>query len=223
MKVIGYVRVSTTEQADSGLSLASQRAKIEALCQLNEWELTEVVEDAGASAKSMDREGLQRVLGLIRSRKVDALVIVKLDRLTRSTRDLFDLLDTLKRYGVRLVSHSENLDTESAMGRFFLTLLGGIAQWERDTISERTETAMDQLRKEGRRFSRIAPLGWQYTETGEMEMNSQEQGILSTVKSLRESGLSLREIGKRLLEMGHTPRHGREWSPSVIRKALQTA
>jgi len=87
-KAIGYIRVSTDDQAESGLSLTHQRAKVEAYCIATDLSLVEVIEDAGESAKSMKRPGLQRAMESIRKGEAGALVILKLDRLTRSVRDL---------------------------------------------------------------------------------------------------------------------------------------
>jgi DNA invertase Pin-like site-specific DNA recombinase len=138
-----YTRVSTQEQADSGLGLADQRVHCEAYCQLYGLTAPVLVTDAGLSASTLDRPGLQSILGTIA--KGDALVVLKLDRLTRSVRDLCDTLAASSRDGWALHSVRERLDTSSATGRFFVTILGAIAQWERETIGERTRDAMARM------------------------------------------------------------------------------
>src|SRR4051812_43050358 len=90
---IGYVRVSTDRQADHGVSLEAQSARINAMATVQGAELMEVVVDGGESAKDMDRPGLQRILALVEARKVEAVIVAKLDRLTRSVKDLCDLLE----------------------------------------------------------------------------------------------------------------------------------
>ena len=90
-RAIGYIRVSTRDQADSGASLASQRTKIEAYAVLHDLELIEVIENAGFSAKSLDRPGMTNLLRLIRGRKIGVVIVAKLDRITRSVRDLGEL------------------------------------------------------------------------------------------------------------------------------------
>ena len=90
---IGYIRVSTRDQADSGASLESQRVKIEAYAVLHDLELVEVIEDAGHSAKSLDRPGMTNLLRLIRGRKIGVVIVAKLDRITRSVRDLGELIE----------------------------------------------------------------------------------------------------------------------------------
>lgn len=221
MKSIGYIRVSTEEQAQSGLSMDNQREKITALAGLHDWNLVGMVEDPGFSAGTTNRPGLQEVLSLVRSRKVKAVIIFKLDRLTRNQKDLLNLLETLTRYGVRLVSVSEQLDTSSASGRFFISMLGGISEWEKAVISERTEVAINQLRKDKKKFTRHPPLGWRFSPAGKMIQHASEQQTLRIIQELHGEGLSLRKIGAELLRRGRTPRTGRSWSTSVIRNAVR--
>ena len=135
-QAIGYVRVSTEQQADSGLSIAAQRVKLEALAVLNDYQLIDVVVDAGASAKSLDRPGWQRVMGAVHGRQVGAVLIAKLDRCTRSVADLASLIDTFSRRGVALISAAESLDTSSAGGRLVVNVTGRlreVARPARDT------------------------------------------------------------------------------------------
>ena len=143
MKVLGYVRVSTDEQATSGVSLEVQRAKLEAYASLYDLELVEVIVDAGVSAKSFQRPGLQRALSLLRKGKAQGLVVAKLDRLTRSMRDLGALVEEeLVKGQWTLLSVAEQLDTRTASGRLVLNILGCVVSWERDVIRERTKEAL---------------------------------------------------------------------------------
>src|SRR6476661_5883591 len=119
MRVIGYIRVSTDEQATGGQSLGAQRAKINDYARLYDLELVAVIEDAGVSAKSLNRPGLQKALAMLRSGKVDGLVIAKLDRLTRSVADWQTLIDDYfgERAGKQLFSVADSIDTRTAAGR----------------------------------------------------------------------------------------------------------
>src|SRR3954470_24142863 len=108
MKIVGYARVSTGKQE---LSLETQEARIRAMVALKEADLVEFIVDDAESGKDMNRPGAQRVLDLVRERKVDGVVIVKLDRLTRNVRDAVDLIDLFRRKKVALMSVSESLDT----------------------------------------------------------------------------------------------------------------
>ena len=141
-QAIGYVRVSTEQQADSGLSIAAQRVKLEALAVLNDYQLIDVVVDAGAAAKSLDRPGWQRVMDAVHGRQVGAVLIAKLDRCTRSVADLAQLIDTFTRRDVAFISAAESLDTISAGGRLVVNVLGAVAQWEREATAERTSAAV---------------------------------------------------------------------------------
>ena len=148
-RTLAYLRVSTEKQADRGVSLDAQRAKATAYAQLYELELLEVIVDAGESAKSLDRPGLQRALGMLKRGEADALLVVKLDRLTRSVRDLGHLVEKYFAPGkAALLSVGEQIDTRSAAGRLVLNVLASVSQWEREAIGERTRC---------RKASRAAP------------------------------------------------------------------
>jgi len=138
MQAIGYVRVSTDKQAETGGSLEAQAEKIRAMAVVQGAELSDVIVDGGESAKSMNRPGLRRLLALVEARKVDTVIVAKLDRLTRSVKDLCELLELFERKGVALVSVAESLDTGSAAGRLVITIMGAVSQWEREAIGERT-------------------------------------------------------------------------------------
>jgi hypothetical protein len=114
MKAIGYARVSTEKQADFGVSLEAQAAKVRAMAVVQGAELVDVLVDAGESAKSLNRPAMARLLALVDSGAVDTVIIAKLDRLTRSVADLAELLKRFERRGVSLVSVADSLDTRSA-------------------------------------------------------------------------------------------------------------
>src|ERR1017187_4985535 len=119
-KGIGYLRVSTDKQADRGVSLEAQVEKIRAMATVHDVELLDVIVDAGESAKDLDRPGMVRILELVQSRAIGMVIVAKLDRLTRSVKDLAVLLEQFQRRGVSLVSAAESLDTGSASGRLVL-------------------------------------------------------------------------------------------------------
>jgi site-specific DNA recombinase len=122
-KAIGYVRVSTDKQADRGVSLDAQIEKIKAMSIVHDVELLDVLVDAGESAKDLDRPGMVRILEMVQSRAVGMVIVAKLDRLTRSVKDLAVLLEQFQRRGVSLVSVAESLDTGSASGRLVLNIM----------------------------------------------------------------------------------------------------
>ena len=123
MIAVGYVRVSTERQADQGVSLEAQEAKIRAMATVQGVTLTEVIVDGGESAKSLKRPGLQRLLAMVETGKVQAVIVAKLDRMTRSVKDLCGLLELFEKRKVALVSVAESLDTGSAAGRLVITIM----------------------------------------------------------------------------------------------------
>src|ERR1700687_5135523 len=121
MTTVGYVRVSTDKQAERGCSLEAQAEKIRAMALVQGSELSEIIVESGESAKSLNRPGMTKLLALVDAGKVKAVIVAKLDRLTRSVKDLCELLERFERKGVALVSVAESLDTGSAGGRLCAT------------------------------------------------------------------------------------------------------
>ena len=155
MLTIGYVRVSTDRQAEQGVSLEAQEAKIRAMATVQGAELIDVIVDGGESDKSLNRLGLQRLMELVNSGKVQAVIIAKLDRLTRSVKDLCGLPELFEKRKVALISVAEALDTGSAAGRLVITIMGAVSQWEREAIGERTRDALRHKRSNGERVGNI--------------------------------------------------------------------
>ena len=150
-RLVGYVRVSTDEQSREGVSLRAQRERIAAYCTSQAIELVGIQTDGGVSGRVVPskRPGLTRALEIIRTGDAEGLVVLKLDRLSRSTRDVLNLVDETKRDGWRLVSVSEQLDTATAAGRLVVTILSALAEMEAEQVSERTRFALDSIAREG--------------------------------------------------------------------------
>src|SRR6266852_9949701 len=167
-RTIAYLRVSTEKQADKGISLEAQRAKVEAYAQLYDLTLVEVVIDAGMSAKTLDRPGLQRALEMLRTGQAEALLVVKLDRLTRSVVHLGQLVEEYFADGKwALLSVGEQIDTRSAAGRLVLNVLASVSQWEREAIGERTSAAMQYKASVGEYTGGRIPFGYRLADDGE--------------------------------------------------------
>ena len=161
MNIIGYIRVSTEEQGNSGLSLAAQAAKIRQYCELHEHTLLQVVEEVGSAKNLTDRPAILAVVARCRAKKADGLIVAKLDRLTRSIRDLQELLQQAnERFALIFVQDS--LDTSTATGRLMMNFMISVSQWEREVIGERTAAALCELRRAGKRNSAIAPYGYRF-------------------------------------------------------------
>ena len=222
-RVVAYVRVSTSIQVEEGCSLAAQQAQIDAYARIYDVDVVAVEIDAGQSAGSLDRPGLARALDCIRQGRADGILVTKLDRLTRSLRDL----DTLLSGGLRgrdLVSVHESLDTQTASGRLVLNVLTAVSQWEREVGSERTAAAMEQLRVEGRYRGGVVPYGYSRTpgEEGSTPLlpAPEEQAAVRLARRLSAGGLSLRAIGAHLSGAGLRSRGDGAWRPATVRSLL---
>lgn len=217
-KAVAYVRVSTGLQADVGLSLESQEDRLRAYAGLYDLELVEVIVDAGESAKSLNRPGLTRALAMLKSGQADALVVVKLDRLTRSVRDLGELVDRYFANGkAALLSVSEQIDTRSAAGRLVLNLLASVSQWEREAIGERTAAVMQHMAKTGQYTGGRAPYGFR-VEAGRLVRVEAEQEVLAAAREAKAGGLSLRAIARVLEQRGFLSRVGKTFAPEQVSK-----
>ena len=154
MRVLGYVRVSTEEQSDSGAGLEAQRRAIEAECLRRGWQLLEVVEDAGFSAKDLKRPGIQEALRVLEEGDAKALVAAKLDRLSRSMIDFPALMATAQKQGWALVALDCAVDTTTPAGEAMANVLATFAQFERRLISQRTREALAVKKSQGVRLGR---------------------------------------------------------------------
>src|SRR5215471_17589766 len=194
MRAIGYVRVSTDQQADRGVSLQAQTERVRAMAIVQGAELLDVIVDGGESAKTMKRAGMQRVLGLVEAGAVQAVIIAKLDRLTRSVKDLCALLELFEKRNVALISVAESLDTGSAAGRLVITIMGAVSQWEREAIGERTRDVLRHKRNCGERVGNIH-YGYRLAaDSKHVEPDPVEQAVLEEIGALRARHRSLREI-----------------------------
>lgn len=222
MRAIGYCRVSTEEQASSGLGLEAQEKRVRAFADLYELELVEVVTDAGVSAKTLDRPGLARALEQLRGGHAEALVVAKLDRLTRSVVHLGQLVEDYfsERGGAQLMSVGEQVDTRSAGGRLVLNVLMSVAQWEREAIGERTSAALQAKRDRGERSGAI-PFGYRVEGGVLLVEDREEQVALLLMREHRAAGQSLRAIARALTERAYRPR-GRVWHPASVASILAT-
>ena len=219
-RTIAYLRVSTDKQADSGVSLDAQQEKARAYAALYDLELVEVIIDAGESAKTLDRPGLQKALAMLKSGKADALLVAKLDRLTRSVVDLGKLIETyFAPDKAALLSVSEQIDTRSAAGRLVRNILASVSQWERETIAERTRDAMRHKQANGEYIGGPPPYGFRPVN-GELVADAAEQGVIKQARELRDSGLSLAAVAKELDRRGIQARNGKAFAAMQISRMV---
>lgn len=223
-RAIAYVRVSTDKQAEHGVSLEAQRAKLEAYAALYDLELVSVEVDAGASAKSLERPALERALAELAAGRADALLVVKLDRLTRSVRDLGELVERCTCEGWALLSVSDAIDTRTAAGRLVLNVLASVAQWEREAIGERTAAALAYKREKGEFTGGMVRYGFRLSSDGRtLVPDAREQAVMAEARELRAAGLSLRAVGAALEARGLMPRSAGRWHAETVKAVLEAA
>ena len=221
-RTVAYLRVSTDKQADRGVSLEAQRAKVESYAALYDLELVAIEVDAGESGKSLARPALERALGMLRTGKADALLVVKLDRLTRSVRDLCDLVERYFRDGKRaLLSVGEQVDTRSASGRMVLNVMSSVGQWEREAIGERTSAAMQHKASQGEYTGGAAPYGYALADDGvALVAVTAEQAVITEARALRAAGMSLRAVAEQLDGKALRARNGRRFAASQVSRMV---
>lgn len=219
-RAIGYVRVSLEKQAADGISLEAQRARLQQYSALYDLDLVDVVVETG-SGKSLERPGLRGALDRLEIGQADALLVARLDRLTRSVADLGHLVAGPFAPGrAALLSVSEQVDTRSASGRLVLNVIASISQWEREQTSERTSLAMAHLARSGRHTGGHVVFGYRVGEGGVLVPDDDEQATIRRARELREGGASLRAIAAQLAGEGRLSRNGRPFEPSAVMRML---
>jgi site-specific DNA recombinase len=219
MKAIGYIRVSTERQAGEGVSLEAQTVKIENWCKANGYELVEVFTDAGISGKSMDkRQGLQKALASVK--KDVALVVYSLSRLARSTKDAINIGESISKRKGYLVSLSENLDGTTATGKMMFQMLAVLAEFERNLVGERTQTALAQKKANGEVYTAITPFGYEAIEGRLVKVEAEAQ-VVTEIQRRRQAGETLQLIADGLNSQGIAGKIGGKWYPSTVRNLIQ--
>ena len=176
-----YIRVSTPEQASEGYSLAMQESTLRAYCASKGYSVVHVYQDAGLSAKDIvGRPALQRLLADSRRGLFDVVLVWKLSRFTRSLSDLCRACDEMEQSGCYLESYSEAFDAHTTVGRMIRGILGVIAQWEREVISENVCAAMQERAREGKPTT-FCVLGYDYATPNTLMINPQEARIVKYI------------------------------------------
>ena len=206
MKVIGYVRVSTSEQAESGLGMAAQKARITSEAKARGWEVTWLVDD-GYSAKNLDRPAMQQALGMLAKGEADALVVAKLDRLSRSVVDMSQTLAVAAKQGWAVVLLDIQVDTSTPNGKLVAGLMSTIAEWERDIIAQRTRDALAAAKARGQRL-------------GRPRLTSDD--VVARVVAMHAAGTSPHHIAQALSADGiPTTRGAAQWRASTVRRLIR--
>jgi DNA invertase Pin-like site-specific DNA recombinase len=225
VKVVGYTRCSTDEQAVDGVSLATQLGRIQAWCDVADAELVEVIEDAGVSGTRplADRPGGARVASLLEARNpdVDAVVVARLDRLGRDASEALSCLRKFASGSVGLVSIADRIDLSTPQGRAMAQVTFVFAELERALVASRTADALAELRSRGKAYG-PTPFGFQ-REGDTLVLDPAEQSALARMRRLRAKGKSYQAIAIALNRSGTPAKRGGAWHPPSIRSVLLTA
>lgn len=207
-RVVGYVRVSTAEQADSGAGLAAQRAAIEDAVKRRGWVLVAILEDAGVSAKSTKgRTSLAAAIALIEAGGADALVVAKLDRLSRSVIDFATLMERARAAGWAIVVLDMDFDMTTPTGEAMANMLATFAQFERRVIGQRTKDGLAQKRAQGVQLGRP---------------RSTPDVVVARVTRERAAGASFGAIARGLNDDAiPTAQGGSRWYASTVRALIE--
>jgi DNA invertase Pin-like site-specific DNA recombinase len=209
-RAVGYIRVSTDEQVESGAGLEAQRTAISQECERRGWPLLRMAEDAGISGKRLDnRPALNSALGALRDGEAEVLVVAKLDRLSRSLVDAASLMARSEREGWALVALDLGVDTTTAQGQLVCHVMASFAEFERKLIGERTKAAMATLKAHGVRVGRPREL---------------PDDVVDRIVRERNDGATLTALADRLTDEGVPTAHGSDrWYPSTVRGVLISA
>ncbi len=213
-----YIRVSTEDQAREGFSLGEQEEKLKKLCELKDYNIYKIYKDAGISAKDMEhRPAFQQMLADMRAGKINYIVGYKLDRVTRSVRDLEVLISELEKHNCYLVCDRDDVNTSTANGRFFIRMLTNLSQLEIETVSERTKFGLTGAIKNGH-IPGKCPLGYKRDETKKMIIDETTKDIVIRIFNMYLEGKSYQTISNILnKEKVLSPKR---WCDKTIEKML---
>jgi len=222
-KAVCYVRVSTTEQAVNGVSLEAQEERLRAYCQMTGLEIVKVIREEGTATKPLkDRPGGKELIEIINKKKANHVVTLKLDRLFRNTEDALHVTNDWDSKGVTLHlvdMGGQAINTKSAIGRFFLSLMAGFAELERNMIAERTAMALNHKK---RNLEAYAPTPLGYTRINDsLEKDAKEWEIVNLIFQLRSEKISYAKIAEELNNRGIPGKKGGKWYASSIRYVFQ--
>jgi len=218
-QAIGYIRVSSAQQAQEGVSLEAQQAKIEQWCSANGYELVNVFKDEGISGKRMDtRPGLQDALASVK--KGNAFVFYSMSRVARSTKNMIEIGDMVAKKKGDMVSLTENIDTTTASGKMIFELFAVLAQFERNLVGERTASALRNKKSNNKKYCNKTPYGFKEVD-GRLEQVKQEVKVVAEIQQARAKGQTLQSIADGLNSRGIPTKTNKQWQPATIHLLLQ--
>ena len=221
-KAVAYIRVSSQRQADEGVSLAAQKRRILDYAKFKDIPLSEddifIEEGVSGGIPLWDRPKGRAMKRKLATGQFQHLISMKIDRLFRVTSDMLNTVDELNDAGIDLHIVDMNgraVDTTTAIGRLFLTIVGAMAEMERGLISERTQEGMNQLKAMNKKFTQSI-YGWDETEFGDLTPNWKEQNAIDYMSWQLSNGMSATAIARQLNREGLKGKRGGKWSSGSV-------
>ena len=214
-----YIRVSTEDQAREGFSLGEQQERLEELCKFKKFKVYKIYQDAGISAKDMEhRPSFQAMMNDMKKGKINCIVAYKLDRVTRSVKDLEALITKLEENDCYLVCDRDEVDTSTANGRFFIRMLTVLSQLEIEIVSERTKFGLGGAIKAGH-LPGTCPLGYYRDKNKVVRIDNATNGIVKRIFAMYIEGKSYYQIAE-ILKEEKVLYPERKWTDSAIKQII---
>lgn len=212
----GYVRVSTKDQAINGTSLISQNEFIEQYAKMNGLVLESILSDEGVSASSTKRPAFNAIMQLVKEKKTSAIIVYSISRFARNTRQLLEAVDIMKKNNIRFVSCKESIDTSTAIGQFFLTLVGSLAELESSQTGERIKDVKKNNKSSNRTYS--APIyGFDNNKKDHILVVNDEMKTVKTILELYKEKKSFGWIATKLNTENIPTKNAGKWHRSTVR------
>ena len=222
MKTAIYCRVSTEEQATEGFSIHAQKDKLTKYAESNDWDIVDYYIDDGISGKNLtDRKEVSRLIEDVKKGRINNVLIYKLDRLTRSVKDLIYLIELFDSHNCTFNSQTEKIDTSNAVGRMFIKIIGIFAEFERENLAERVTFGYEQKTKEGNYTNCNGVYGYDYlVGKGKLKVNKDEEIYVKKIFNWYLEGDSMLKIAKKLKDLNVSTKRGGQWNQSTIYSIL---
>lgn len=217
-----YIRVSTEEQVREGFSIHAQKDKLSKYAEINDWTVVDYYVDDGISGKNLtERPEVIRLIEDVKLGKINNVLVYKLDRLTRSVKDLIYLIELFDKYKCTFNSQTEKIDTSNAVGRMFVKIIGIFAEFERENLAERVSLGYEQKTKEGNYTNTNGVFGYNYVVgDGKLEINELESKYVKKIYEWYLNGKSMLSIANKLRVIGVPTKRGGNWNQSTIYSIL---
>ena len=217
-----YIRVSTEEQAKEGFSINAQKEKLKQYAFARGWDIYDFYIDDGVSGKDLEgREQVKRLIKDVESGKINNVLVYKIDRLTRSVKNLMELIELFDKKDCAFNSVMESIDTSTATGRMFIKIVGIFAEFERENLAERVSFGYEQKVREGNYINTRGVYGYDYGEnTSDLTVNQEEAALVRRIFDLYLKGESMSAIAKKMLEGQVPTKLGGRWRESTIKSIL---